>query len=68
QELIQAREQQIPAYRLVRSMGPDHNKKFTVEVKTGDAVLGEGSGKSKKAAETEAARIAIEQLLTNFTQ
>ena len=68
QELIQAREQQTPAYQLVEAMGPDHDRRFTVEVRAGDTVLGKGSGKSKKAAETEAARIALEQLSTSFTQ
>ena len=47
QEIIQAKEQQTPAYQLVEIMGPDHDRRFTVEVKAGDAVLGKGSGKSK---------------------
>ena len=68
QELIQAREQQTPVYQLVEAMGPDHDRGFTVEVRAGDTVLGKGSGKSKKAAETEAAGAALEQLLTSFTQ
>ena len=68
QELIQAREQQTPAYQLVEAMGPDHDRRFTVEVRAGDTVLGRGSGKSKKVAETEAARAALEQLATDFTQ
>ncbi len=68
QELIQAKEQQTPAYSVIETMGPDHDKSFTVEVRVGDAVLGKGSGKSKKLAETEAARLALEQLPTNFTQ
>ena len=68
QELIQAREQQTPAYQLVETVGPDHDKRFTVEVRVGDAVLGRGSGKNKKVAETEAARAALEYLSTNFTQ
>ncbi|MCL0094868.1 ribonuclease III [Dehalococcoidales bacterium] len=67
QELIQARYQQTPAYHLVEAVGPDHDKSFTVEVRVGDTVLGRGSGKSKKLAETEAARLALEQLSTNFT-
>ncbi len=49
-------------------MGPDHDRRFTIEVRLGETVLGRGSGKSKKAAETEAARSALEQLSTNFTQ
>ena len=65
QELIQAREQQAPAYRLVEAVGPDHDRRFTVEVRAGDTVLGRGLGKSKKAAETEAARTALEQLSTS---
>ncbi len=68
QELIQAREQQPPAYYVIETTGPDHDKRFTVEVRLGAALLGQGSGKSKKAAETEAARSALEQLSTNFTQ
>ncbi len=68
QELIQARHQQTPAYQLVEAVGPDHDKRFSVEVRVGDTVLGRGSGKSKKRAETEAARSALEQLTTNFTQ
>ena len=68
QELIQAREQQTPAYQLVEAMGLEHDRRFTVEVRVGDTVLGKGSGKSKKAAETEAARTALEQLSTSFTQ
>jgi len=68
QELIQAREQQTPAYQLMEAIGPDHDRRFTVEVRAGDTVLGRGSGKSKKVAETEAARAALEQLVTDFTQ
>lgn len=68
QELIQAKEQQTPVYRVVEEIGPDHDKWFTVEVMVGDTMLGRGSGKGKKAAETEAARSALKQLSTNFTQ
>jgi len=62
QELIQAREQQTPAYYVIEATGPDHDRRFTVEVRAGDTVLGRGSGKSKKEAETEAARSALERL------
>ncbi len=68
QELIQSRYRSAPAYRLVEAVGPDHDKRFTVEVIAGETVLGRGSGKSKKVAETEAARLALEQLSANFTQ
>jgi len=68
QEFIQARAQQVPVYRVVETTGPDHEKKFTVEVRIGDTILGKGTGKSKKMAETEAARSALQQLPVNFTQ
>ena len=62
QELMQARHQSTPTYRLVEAEGPDHDKRFTIEVMTGDVVLGRGTGRSKKLAETEAARSALERL------
>ena len=68
QELIQARQQPAPVYYLIEAVGPAHNRRFTVEVKVADTVLGRGSGKSKKMAETEAARSALQRLSTNFTQ
>jgi ribonuclease-3 len=67
QELIQARHQQTPVYQVIEAVGPDHDRRFTVEVRVGDTVLGRGSGKSKKAAEAEAARSALDQLPPNFT-
>jgi len=62
QELVQARYQVTPDYRALGATGPDHARSFTVEVVVGGEVLGKGSGKSKKAAETQAARIALERL------
>jgi len=67
QELIQASEQQTPTYHVIEATGPDHDKRFTVEVRVGNTVLGRGSGKSKKTAETEAARSTLERLLPDFT-
>ena len=62
QEMLQAKAQQTPVYVLIETSGPDHDKKFTVEVKLGNDVLAAGTGRSKKKAETEAARIALEKL------
>lgn len=62
QEIIQAQRQMVPVYRLIASEGPDHDKTFTVEVKVGKSVMGRGVGKSKKQAETAAAKMALEQL------
>ena len=67
QELMQSRYQSTPVYRLVEEVGPDHDKRFTVEVLTGDTALGQGTGKNKKSAETEAARLALERLADSFT-
>ena len=67
QEVMQSRQQLTPTYRLVEEAGPDHDKRFTIEVMSGDTVLGRGAGKSKKSAEAEAARSALEHLATRFT-
>jgi len=65
QEFTQAKFKQLPTYRVVEASGPDHDKGFTVEVVLEDRVLGAGSGKSKRAAEMEAARSAWEKLTTD---
>ena len=62
QEALQSRSQLTPSYRLVEETGPDHDKVFTVQVLAGDTIMAVGKGKSKKLAETEAARLALEQL------
>ena len=68
QELIQSRGQPVPAYYVIEALGPDHDKRFTVEVRAGDMVLGRGSGKSKKTAESGAAHSALKRLSTDFTE
>ncbi len=68
QELVQSRFQRTPAYRLESETGPHHDRTFTVEVTVNDGVLGRGSGRSKKLAETEAARAALERLGSDFTE
>lgn len=62
QELTQARSQQTPVYKLVREEGPDHARRFTVEVIVGGEKLGRGTGSSKQQAEKAAARRALEHL------
>jgi len=64
QELAQARQQTVPVYRLVEATGPAHNQTYTVEVTVADDIVCRGSGRSKKRAETEAARQALELLKT----
>lgn len=60
QEILQARERRIPVYELEKEEGPDHEKTFYVHLKIGDRLVAIGSGKSKKQAEQDAARIALE--------
>ncbi len=62
QELVQARSQPLPEYRLVGTFGPDHDKRFEVEVLVGGESLARASGPSKKEAEQEAAKRALENL------
>jgi ribonuclease-3 len=67
QELVQSKHRSSPSYRTVQATGPDHDRLFTVEVWHEDRVLGKGSGRSIKLAETEAARQALEQMGSDFT-
>lgn len=62
QELVQRESGQVLAYRLVGSTGPDHAKRFQVEVELNGAPVGAGEGRSKKEAEQMAARAAISRL------
>jgi len=62
QEITQARLRVTPAYFLEAEEGPDHDKTFFMTVAIGDRVLAHGSGKSKKEAQQEAARMAIGEI------
>ena len=62
QELVQQKKNQIIAYSLVGESGPDHDKVFQVEVALNGTVVGSGTGSSKKRAEQDAARVAVERL------
>ena len=62
QELVQQKKNQALSYTLVGESGPDHDQRFEVEVKLNGKVVGVGSGSSKKRAEQDAARTAIEEL------
>lgn len=63
QELTQKHFRLTPRYSLVRSSGPDHEKAFEVELEIAERYRGRGTGKSKKAAEQDAACGALGQLL-----
>ena len=60
QEKVQQKKNQTLSYRLVGEEGPDHDKRFRVEVLLNGLSLGSGTGTSKKRAEQEAARVALE--------
>jgi len=62
QETLQSRLKATPSYRVTAATGPSHNRQFTAEVVLGDKVLACGMGRSKKLAETEAARMALRAL------
>ncbi len=62
QERLQALGAPLPEYRVAGEAGPDHRKTFTVEVLVSGQVLGAASGKAKKEAEQEAARLALAKL------
>ena len=59
QERAQEFESITPAYKVIKQIGPDHAKTFTVGVYLGAKLIGKGSGMSKQEAETEAARAAL---------
>jgi ribonuclease-3 len=62
QELVQARDLSLPEYTVASETGPDHRKMFHVEVRIRGEVFGAARGASKKAAEQDAARKAIERI------
>lgn len=62
QELIQRQKDQIIRYTLIGEEGPDHNKQFRVAVSINGETVGQGTGTSKKRAEQDAARDALEKL------
>lgn len=62
QELVQVSHHQIPRYKVVEQSGPDHDKTFRMVVQV-CGIQAEGEGKSKKLAEQNAARRALEMLI-----
>ncbi len=62
QELAQEKKSITPSYRVLAEEGPDHNRTFTVGVFLDEEQIAQGVGKSKQAAEQEAAKEAIANL------
>lgn len=62
QEESQGRFKQIPRYVLVNESGPDHNKRFSVDLYIGSELYGRGEGSNKKSAEQAAACVALQKI------
>jgi len=67
QECLQAAGLGLPLYRLAAVEGPDHRKRFDVEVLVGGNVAGRAVGRSKKDAEQQAAKAALERVSADST-
>jgi ribonuclease III len=62
QEIAQARYKATPLYELIKEEGPDHNKEFVMQVMIAGTAYAKGTGKSKQAAQEDAARATLEQI------
>ena len=62
QEHIQQKRHESISYELIGESGPDHDKRFTTRVLIGGESMGEGTGRSKKEAEQQAAAEALSHL------
>ena len=60
QELLQKKSPKSPVYRVLSESGPPHDRTYVCAVIWNDCEIGQGSGSSKKMAEAEAARVALE--------
>lgn len=60
QEIVQKNHEETLSYRLKEESGPDHDKRFVIEVLINSNVISTGEGKSKKQAEQAAAKAALE--------
>lgn len=63
QEVLQGKGESNIWYKLMEEKGPDHNKRFVMQVGINEKVLGVGEGKSKKEAEQLAAKVALKDIL-----
>jgi ribonuclease-3 len=62
QERLHDLGQSEPSYQVVDELGPDHEKVFVIQVQIDDQVVAQASGKTKKEAQQEAARLALQSL------
>ncbi len=66
QELCQENFRMAPIYRVVEEIGPHHARRFVVDVLLSERVLARGEGHSKRSAEQDAARQALQQPVESF--
>ena len=62
QEFLQQRGPAVPEYEIIQTVGPEHDKTFTVRVSLNGNELGTGKGHNRKQAEQAAAHSALEKL------
>jgi ribonuclease-3 len=62
QEYLQSRDRPLPEYRVTGTLGPDHRKRFQVDVVVDGGSIASAAGASKKEAEQQAARLALEKM------
>jgi ribonuclease-3 len=65
QEICQNRFREVPRYAVISETGPDHDKRFETAFVVGDRTIATGTGRNKKEAEQQAAKMALENLLRN---
>ena len=53
---------EMPRYMVISETGPDHDKRFKTSLMIGERVIATGMGRSKKEAEQQAAKMALEEL------
>lgn len=61
QEIVQRKLKITPTYKIIKAVGPDHDKTFTVKVMLNNKSIAQGSGKSKQTAQQKAAKAALEK-------
>ena len=62
QEIVQGRHGVTPRYEVISTAGPDHDRTYAVEMRAGEILRAQGVGRSKKSAEQDAARRALQNL------
>ena len=62
QEYLQSHDRSLPEYRLSGTIGPDHRKRFVVDLVVEGTAIAQAEGPSKKEAEQQAAKLALDHL------